>query len=120
MQDRVLIAPILISSSVHGGIGWGYHYGRDEDVRNLEGIGGDGSFSAPRGSTLDLQIADCIHGPVTPHDLLLTIYRFYRDSVVVQNLDSMNLPGVLIFIIMQYHVYIPQRQPKRYAPAHRK
>lgn len=55
MRYGLFIAPILISSGVHGGIAWGYHYGRD-DVRNLEGIGGDGSFSAPRGSTLDLQI----------------------------------------------------------------
>lgn len=54
---EICITPILICSRVHGGIAWGFHYGRD-DVRNREGIGGDGSFSAPRGSTLNLQSTD--------------------------------------------------------------
>lgn len=111
MRYGVLTAPIFVSSRVHGGIAWGYHYGRD-DVRNLEGIGGDGSFSAPRGSTFDLQIPES--WPWDAHsfnNIQSTGFSFERKvlfSIAIAKYFD---------IIMQYHVYIPQRRPKRYAPS---
>lgn len=51
---------------------------------------------------------------------LLVITDFTSLWSECEVLLTIGIASVLISIIMQYHVYIPQRQPKRYAPTHRK